>query len=394
MRRKVTYNLANSVTIGEDQTEKYPIPEVNEIDINLSQLQRNFSIIRNLVKPDIKIMAVLKGDAYGHGMVPIAYELEHCKCDTFGVVRLIEAFSLRKAGIKIPIILLAPIIPLQASWITINDITPMVDNEEIVEALDESASECNKIVNIHVKINTGLNRYGIEPKEAVNFIKKIYNKYPNVKVEGIYTHFQNAEFDENFTIKQIECFNEVLNRLEKENLRPKIAHAAGSAGILMYPQSHYDMVRCGIILYGLEHKEGEKDLPDGVKPLVTLKGRILKIKTIKAGETGGYGDRFIAKKDTKVAIIGLGYGDGISRGWKEVLIADQRVPVVNYFMDGIMVDISNLKGKIKEFDEAVIIGSQGAENISWEEASKYVSSYADEQIQRITERVPKHYFYE
>ena len=394
LKKKVTYNLANSLAIDEEEIFKYPIPEVNEMDINLSQLNRNFNIIRSLLKPDTKLMVVLKGDAYGHGMIPIAYELEHIKCDAFGVVRLIEAFTLREAGIKTPIVLLAPIIQSQASWVVKHDISPMVDNEEIIKALQKSAIENHKTVNVHIKINTGLNRYGIEPEQAVAFVRRIYKEYQQVRVQGLYTHFQDAEFNPQFTNKQIKLFNEVINLLEEENLRPEIIHAAGSAGILMYPESHYDMVRCGIIMYGLEHKEGEKSLPKGVEPLVTLKGRIIRIQLIKAGEFGGYGNKFIAQKDTTVAVIGLGYGDGVSRNWKEVLIAGTRVPVVNYFMDAIMVDISSVKEKVREFDEAVIIGRQGTESISWEEACKHIGSYVDEQIQRITERVPKHYFYE
>lgn len=392
--RTIIYNLVNSVAIGEKETLKYPIPEVNEIDINLSQFRRNFNIIRNLLKPNVKFMAVLKGDAYGHGLVPIAYELEKCKCDILGVVRLVEAFTLREAGIKMPINLLAPIVPSQAPWVVKYNITPMIDKEEIIDALEKASTEANKITNIHIKINTGLNRYGIQPEEAVDFIRRVHKLYFHINIEAIYTHFQDPDFNPKFTKRQIKYFNELINKLKKENLMPKMAHAAGSTGILMYPESHYDMVRCGIILFGLEHKSGEKNLPEGVKPLITLKGRIMKLGLIKAGEAGGYGNKFIAKKDTPVAIIGLGYADGVTREWKEVLIAGKRVPVINYFMDSMMVDISDLKEAVMEFDEVVIIGSQGAESISWQEACKHIGSYVDEQIQRITERVPRHYFYE
>jgi alanine racemase len=394
MNRKVVYSITSSLTIDEDEVSKYPISEVNEIDINLSQLQRNYNILRGLVKPDIKFMAVLKGDAYGHGMIPIAKELEKCHCDVFGLVRLIEAYTLRSAGIKTPILLLAPIIPSQASWVVRYDIMPMVDNHEIIEVLEKYASEENKTIGVHVKINTGLNRYGIWADEAAAFIKKVYEKYPHINIEGIYTHLQDPDFNTEITYKQIELFDKALNTLEKENLRPKVAHIANSSGILRYPQCHYDMVRCGIILYGLEHKEGEKTLPEGVKPLITFKGRIMKLMTIKKGDAGGYGTNFIAQRDTRAAVVGVGFGDGVSRGWKEVLIAGQRVPEVNYFMDGIMVDITDLKGPVKEFDEAVIIGSQGAEQITWQDACRELGSYIDEQIQSITERVPKHYFYE
>lgn len=394
MKKTITYNLTAAIALNETEISKYPIPEVNEIDVNLTQLQRNFKILRDLLKPEVKFMAVLKGDAYGHGLVPIAMELEKCKCDAFGVVRLIEAFTLRKSGIEIPIILLAPIIPSQCSWIVINEIIPMVDNEEIVKAIETSAREENKVVNVHVKVNTGLNRYGVDPKDVVNFIRVINKNYNHIRVQGIYTHFQDAEYNSEFTKKQISCFDNVLKELEKEDLLPRLVHAAGSSGVLTYPQSHYNMVRCGIVLYGLEHQIGEKVIPKGVEPLVTLKARIIKINKIKPGEYAGYGSKFKAEKEVRVAVVGIGYGDGVSRGWKEVLINGQRVPAIAYFMDGIMVDITTIKEPVKEFDEAVIIGTQGNETITWEEACKSIGTYADEQIQRITERVPKHYFYE
>ncbi|MBD7910611.1 alanine racemase [Clostridium cibarium] len=394
MKDKIIYNLTKSIEVDKKDDLNHTIPEVNQIYINLSQLKRNFNILRSLINPDTKFMAVLKGDACGHGMIPIANELINYKCDAFGVARLSEALTLREANIEIPIMLLSPIMPSQVSWVIRYNIIPMVDNAEVVKALDKWASEKNKIVNVHVKINTGLNRYGVNPKEALNFIREIHESYSHVTVGGIYTHFQNPENDEEFTHKQIECFNNVLSQLEKQDLRPKIVHAAGTTGIIKYPEAHYNMVRCGIGLYGLEHAKGEKNYPEGINPLITLKGRIIKIRTIKAGDRGGYGNKFIAKRDSIVAVIDSGYGDGVSYGWKEVLIAGKRVSVVNYFMDGLLVDISGLEETVRIFDEAIIIGNQGCENISWLEACEHIGSYPEEQIQRMTERVPRKYFYE
>lgn len=391
---KIIYNLAKSTEVNEKDSLKYNIPEVNQIYINLSQLQRNFNIIHSLINQNTKFMVILKGDACGHGMIPIANELTNYKCDAFGVARLSEALTLRKAGIEIPIMLLSPTMLSQTPWIINHDITPMVDNEEIIKALDKAAAEKNKIANVHVKINTGLNRYGIEPEEALDFIRKIHEAYSHVVVEGIYTHFQNPENNKEFTHKQIKSFNNVISELEKQNLRPKIVHAAATTGIIKYPEAHYDMVRCGMGLYGLEHTKGDKNYPEGVKPLITLKCSIIKIRSIKAGERGGYGYNFMAKKDSKVAIVDSGYGDGVSHGWKEVLIAGKRVPVVNYFMDSLLVDISDLEETVRVFDEAIIIGNQGSENISLLEACKNIGSYPEEQIQRMTERVPRKYFYE
>lgn len=382
------------MSIAEGKSSQTIFEEINKAVINLTQLQKNMKIIKSKLKPDVKFMAVVKGDAYGHSLVPIAQELERDGCDVIGVVRLTEAVALREAKIKVPVVILAPLMPSQCSWVIQHNITVMVDNERIISALEQEAAWKNKIVKVHVKVNTGLNRYGVEAEDVVRFIHLIHEKYLHIKIEGIYTHFKDPEYNEQFTYDQIIKFNKVLRDLEVINLRPPIVHAAGSAGILMYPESHYNMVRCGLILYGLEHKSDEKLLPEGVEPIMSLKSKIIKIKKIRAYESGGYGDVFIAKRDSYVAIVGIGYGDGISRGWKEVLVSGKRVPVVNYFMDGILVDITDIKDEVKEFDEVVIVGKQGDEKLTWEEACHNMNSYMDEQFQRITERVPKHYFIE
>lgn len=382
------------VSIAEGKSSQTILEEINRADINLTQLNNNANVIRNKLKPVTKFMAVVKGDAYGHGLVPIAQALEKCKCDALGVVRLTEAVALKKAGIRLPVIILAPLMPSQSPWVVEHDIITMVDNEKIVEALEKEAAYKDKIIKVHVKINTGLNRYGVEVDDALRFIHMINEKYLHIKIEGIYTHFKDPENNMQFTYEQLEKFNRVLRNLEDVNLRPPIAHAAGSAGILMYPESHFDMVRCGLILYGLVHKPGEKLLPEGVKPIMSLKSKVLKIKRIKAYESAGYGNKFIAKRDSSVAVVGIGYADGISRGWKEVLISGRSVPVINYFMDGILVDITDIEDEVKTFDEVVVVGKQKGETISWEDACHDINEYMDEQFQKITERVPKHYFYE
>jgi alanine racemase len=382
------------VNISTGKLSRDSLIEINRADINLTQLRKNIDTIRNMLKPGVKFMGVTKGDAYGHGIVPIAEELERCGCHAIGVVRLMEAAVLREAGIKDPILMLSPLMPSQVPWIVKHNITPMVDNEEIIVALENCGAAQGKVINVHVKVNTGLNRYGVEVQDALGFIYKINKDCPHIKIEGIFTHFKDPEYNPQFTYFQLKRFDKVLNDLQREGLRPAIAHAAGSVGILMYPESHYDMVRCGLILYGIEPKEDEKLLPESIKPLMTIKSRILKIDNIKAGESGGYGSKFTAERDSSLAVVGIGYGDGISRGWKEVLVAGQRVPVINYFMDGILVDITDVKHVVKEFDEVILIGNENNETITWEEASNNINTFPDEQLQRITQRVPKYYFYE
>lgn len=370
------------------------VQEVMRLDINLSQLKRNFNAITKLLKPGVKFMAVVKGNAYGHGNLAIAKALEGFGCHSLGVVRITEAIELREAGIKIPVVMLAPIMPSQAEEAVKHDLTCMIDNESIAEELNKYAKKYNKAVKVHIKINTGLNRFGIEPANASNFIKNIRNNFDSLEVEGIYTHFRDPEFNKPFTDNQIAIFNGVLERLEQEGIRPSLAHAAATGGILMYQEAQYDMIRCGILLYGEEYLKGKRVLPKGVLPLTSLLGRIIKINEVQAGQAIGYGDKSIAARESRIAVIAGGYGDGVSRGWKHVLINGQKVSIVNYAMDCLEVDITDILGEVKLFDEVVFIGRQGTECITWEDACYGLNSEVDEQLQRITSRVQRNYYFE
>lgn len=370
------------------------VHEVIRLDINLSQLHRNVNAISKLLKPGVKFMAVVKGDAYGHGLVPIAKALEKFGCHSLGVVRITEAMALRVADIKVPIMMLAPIMPSQAEEVAKYDLTIMLDNEKTATEVDKFAEKYNKKIKVHIKVNTGLNRFGIEPDNVSEFIKNIRKNYDNLEIEGIYTHFRDPEFNKPFTDIQIAIFNGVLESLEKEGIRPPLAHAAASGGILMYPEAHYDMIRCGILLYGEEYLKGQRVMPDEVLPLTSLVGRIIKINEVQAGQAIGYGDRNITTRNCRIAVIAGGYGDGVSRGWKQVLINGQKIPIVNYAMDCIEADVTDAIGVVQEYDEAVFIGHQGNGYITWEDACYMLNSEVDEQLQRITDRVQRNYYYE
>jgi alanine racemase len=367
---------------------------INTTDINLTQLKRNVRIIKDQLKARTKFMAVVKANAYGHGLVRISSEMEKIGCDYLGVARLSEAVQLRENGVVLPILVFLPIIPSQAVYAIEGNITLLIDNADTASDLNKIAFESNSKLKIHIKVNTGLNRYGCDKLETLDLVKYIVKACPNLYLEGICTHFRDGEYDREFTKFQIREFDRLIMQLENEKLRPEIVHASSSIGILAYPEAHYDMVRCGLILYGLELLEDEKCLPKGMKSIMSIKSRILKIREIKSGEYSGYGNRFQAERDSTIAVVGIGYGDGISRNWKEVLIAGQKLPVVNYCMDSIIVDITDAKAQISEFDEVVIIGKQQNESISWEQACKSVDTSADEQLQKITERVYRNYYYE
>jgi alanine racemase len=339
-------------------------------------------------------MVVVKGNAYGHGSILIAKALEEFGCHSLGVVRITEAIELREAGIKIPIVMLAPIMPSQALEAVKYDLTSMLDNEAIAEELNKNAKKHNKMIKVHIKINTGLNRFGIEPIKASDFIKSIRKNYDNLVVEGIYTHFRDPEFNKPFTDSQIEIFNGVLEGLEKEGNRPPLAHAAATGGILMYEEAQYDMIRCGILLYGEEYLKGRRVLPEGVLPLTSLVGRVIKINEVQAGQAIGYGDKSIATRKSRIAVVAGGYGDGVSRGWKHLLINGQKVSIINYAMDCVEVDITDVIEEVRVYDEAVFIGHQGDECITWEDVCYGLNSEVDEQLQRITNRVQRNYYFE
>jgi alanine racemase len=161
----------------------------------------------------------------------------------------------------------------------------------------------------------------------------------------------------------------------------------------MYPEAQYDMIRCGILLYGEEYLKGQRVTPIGVMPLTSLVSQVIKINEVEEGQPIGYGDKHITARKCRIAVIAGGYGDGASRGWKQVLINGQKVPIINYAMDCLEADITNVEGVVREYDEVVLIGHQGDECITWEEACYGLNSEVDEQLQRITVRVPKNYFY-
>lgn len=368
--------------------------EFNRLNINLSQLRRNYQAITALIKPGIRFMAVVKGNAYGHGLAPVGKALELFGCEYLGVVRVSEAILLREAEIKTSIMILSPVLPYQIESALQYNLTLMVDNKQIAYKINEEAVRQNKSVKIHVKLNTGLNRFGVEADEAIDFVRDLKQGCGNLELEGIYTHFRDPEFNKEFTDSQIQIFNRVLSQLEELGMRPPIAHAAATGGILLYPDAQYDMVRCGILLYGEEYLKGRKIMPYGVQPITSLVSRITKIIEVKAGSPVGYGDRCITERDSRIAVIGIGYADGVSRGWKQVLVNGQKVNLINYSMDCIEADITDVQGSVREYDEVVLIGQQGSEKITWEDACNGMNSEVDEQLQRLTNRVPKHYLFE
>lgn len=329
-------------------------------EINHKAIINNFSNVRKIVGKRVKICAVLKANAYGHGLDLVAKILGKSGVYCFGVASLNEALYLRNEGISKKIILLGYSDPFIAKEIVEYDLIPTVYSFESVEALSKAAFNKKKILPVHIKVDTGMGRLGLLPEEAKNFIKRV-NKLPNIKLEGIFTHFACSEENENKQNKlQIARFKNVLKELKTNGIVFPIVHAANSGGVLNFPESHFNMVRPGLILYGY--------LPSGFMktkykfiPVMTWKTKVTQVKTLKNGECVSYGCTFRSVGETKVASLAVGYADGVRRTpqkWKEVLIKGKRAKVIgNVCMDQMMVDVTGIKG-VEINDEVVLIGEQ------------------------------------
>lgn len=362
-------------------------------EINLKNYAYNFQAVKRLIGPRVKIMAVVKGNAYGHGIVEIAKQAAKLKANYLTVVCLYEARQLREADIKLPILLLNYTDVDSISAALDLNLTLNVMDEKVLKVLDKQARRREKLVKIHVKIDTGLHRLGLLPEAAIRFIPKIEN-YKSIYLEGIFTHFATAdEKNLDFTYQQLNLFNHCLERLKKKKISPPMIHAANSAATLRVPSSHYAMVRPGIIFFGLP-PSNEFSLPFFPKPVLTLKTIIVQLRKIGKGETVGYGKTYKATKDTLVAVLPVGYADGFRRApinWGHVLVKGLKAPLLGRVsMDQVSIDVTGIPD-IKVEDEVVLIGKQGGDQISAEDVAERLGTINYEIVSSLAARVSRVY---
>lgn len=364
-------------------------------EINLDNLADNMREIRRLAKDSAQVTAVIKADGYGHGAKYIAQTLLENGADRFAVSGLDEALELRKSGIKEPILILGYTQPERAKAIVGNDIEQAVYSYELARSLSMEAQRQNKTAKVHIKLDTGMGRIGFKADEtAAAQIKEIYN-LPNLIIEGMFTHFAIAdEKDKSYTNEQFDKFIRVADQLEKEGIFIRLKHCGNSAAIIDLPQMHLDMVRAGIILYGLAPS---KDVElDGInlKQVMSLKARITHVKEIDAGESVSYGRKFIASQKTKIASLPLGYADGYTRmltGKAQALVNGIRVPVIGRIcMDQCMIDVTGIEDA-KVGDEVVLFGKQKNSFISIDEIAEKLGTINYEIVCMIGKRIPRVY---
>lgn len=369
-------------------------------EINLDALIHNFINIADITKPDTKIFAVLKTDAYGHCAVPIAKELEvYDKLYGFALATAEEALILRNSGITKPMLILGYTFPNRYEDMIRKDISFTVfrleNLKEIAEAVRRvSSTEYAYKAKIHIKVDTGMGRIGIEPDESgLEFVREAL-KYDELIIEGLFTHLAKSdESNRDYTLKQIDIFKSFADRIEKElGYKIPYKHISNSAGIIEYPEANMDIVRAGIILYGLwPSSEVNKSKLD-LHPVFSLHSRIIFIKEVDEGKSISYGGTFVSDSRMKVATVSIGYGEGYPRSLSnkaDVLVKGQRCRILGRVcMDQMMIDVTNVPN-VSEGDFVTLIGREGSEEITMEELGDLSGRFNYEMACDFGKRIPR-----
>lgn len=371
-------------------------------EIDLKAIEYNYCQVRRLVGKAINIMVVVKANAYGHGTVEVSRVLEKLGVDYLGVATMDEAVRIRDHGIKAPILVLGSVLPSEVQPAIQKDITLTLCNDEIIETIVKETKEHPSTslgtgrpetnIRVHIKVDTGMGRIGVWHEEALEFVKKV-SKEKGIILEGIYTHFSSAGRDDFFTKYQIDAFEKLLYEIEKNWIKIPLRHAANSIATVDFKRSHLNLVRPGLIIYGMYPKHTFPKLIK-LKPAMSLKTRIVFIKETPAGRAISYGRTFITQKPTIIATLPIGYADGLFRNLSnraEVLVRGKRAPVVGKVtMDQTMIDVGHIKG-VKIGDEVVLIGKQGRDEIRMEKLARLAGTIAYEIVCSISNRVPRIY---
>jgi alanine racemase len=361
------------------------------VEIDLKAIGQNVRQIVNLVGPGVQVMAVLKADGYGHGAIKVAHTLLNNGASWLGVACAGEAIALRQAGIDSPILILGYTPPWQAREVVLHNVVATVFSGEVAAALSRAALDLGRQASVHVKVDTGMGRLGLLPSEALPFMREL-QALPALQVDGIFTHMAAAdESDLSYTHWQLEQFDAVLDELRAEGLLPAHIHAANSACLLRLPASHYNMVRPGIALYGL-NPSAQVACPPGFAPALEFKCQVAQVKELPAGSFVSYGRTFCTDRPSRIAVIPVGYADGFRRApthWGTVLVRGQRAPIVGRVcMDQTMIDVTDIPG-VRQGDEVVLIGAQGDDRITVDEVAESLGTINYEVVSQILARVPR-----
>lgn len=356
-------------------------------EILLDAIAHNFRVVREASRGR-KVLAVVKADAYGHGVVPVAQTLQAEGVDGFGVALAEEGLELREAGIDRAILVLNGINGGAHREIIEAGLTPVV--YEITEASAFHVASGGRSVDVHLKVDTGMGRLGVPYAELTEFLREL-RRFPCIQIVGLMTHLSTADSDPRFVAEQLSTFKRAEGLVRRFGHEPSVLHAANSAAVFRHPESHFDWVRPGISLYGYA---GSDSVDAPLKPAMRWRTEVLRVRTLRPGESAGYGRTFRATRDTRLATLPLGYGDGLMRSASNrghVLIRGVRCPIVgNISMDLTTIDVSQVPD-VAIGDEALLLGEQQGNVLDARDLAKAAQTIPYEVLTNVSRRVPRIY---
>ena len=363
-------------------------------EINLDRLRRNLKIIRTRLRnPGVGILAIVKADAYGHGMKPVALTLAKKGVNLFGVANIEEAMELRKVCPKVRILVLGGFHQSQILLFIRHRITPTLFSLDDITHFEKALGGRSASFPVHVKIDTGMGRLGVWHEEALSFFSRL-KKTSAIEVEGVYTHFSSADHkDLSVTKTQMALFERVIKEIKALGFSPKYFHAANSTGLMRFKNSHLNLVRPGILLYGIiPYSHGR--LPKGLRPILSLKTRISFLKEVGKGRSISYGATYKTAGRTRIATLPVGYSHGYRVGFSNkafVTVRGKKCPVVGRVtMDHTLIDVGKVPAA-RRWDEVTLIGTDGKAEVMAQDLANLIDSIPYEIVCAIHSRIPRIY---
>ena len=361
------------------------------LEVDLEAIAYNVRQIKEIVGPRVQVQAVLKADAYGHGAIAVARTALNNGASFCGVASVNEALRMRAAGVDAPILVLGYTPAWLAKEALIHDITLTLYDADVARAFSRAATDLRRTANVHIKVDTGMGRLGVLPHQIEPFVEEIRD-LPGLYLEGIFTHFSVADDEDlDYTRWQLGRFRETLSHLAERGIEFPVVHCANSAALLRLPEAHFDMVRLGLAMYGLQPSK-YVDLPQGFHPALTWKTSIAQVKALPAGSYVSYGNTYQTEREERIAVIPVGYADGFRRAptrWQSVLVRGRRAPIVGRVcMDQTMISVDHIPN-VRVGDEVVLIGRQGDDVITAEEVADWLGTINYEVVSEILARVPR-----
>jgi alanine racemase len=360
------------------------------VEVDLDAIAHNVRGLKALVGDGVSLFAVVKANAYGHGAVPVARTALLNGADHLAVASITEALELRAAGIEAPVLVMSYTPPGMIRLAISENITITLYDLELARAYDRAAREMNATLRVHIKVDTGMGRLGVLASEAVAFFRAL-RACTHLEVEGIYTHFSAADEDPDYTRQQIETFRRVLAPLHAAGYAFRYIHAANSAGTLLTPDAHFNAVRTGLAIYGLS-PSSTVSVPPDFQLALAWKTVIAQVKTLPPGHSVGYGNTYVTDAETRVAVIPVGYSDGLRRAphhWGHVLVHGQIAPIIGRVsMEKTTLDVTHIPG-VTVGDEVVLLGTQGTQSITADDVARRLGTISYEVVCAIVPRAPR-----